>query len=1130
MSSKNNVDLSKLTAEQLLKFIQSRNLTDELVKETKTVKKSAKVISTKHQDDKPLRVLPTNPKQPHKKTVPAFAEGPKPVPFKDVIAQIEGKKSRSKKTPKHEPEPEPFIPAKKLNIANLQNLFKDPQDKVIENRKPYYKEKQSIKLKNQGEKYFKRYNSVRYSYTPNHQLDALTAPETISKTIMKAYNNIKAESTNRYPQGFVIFAHPSFTVTTTSEHNVKRIAKKQKETVKSYISFNITDPTLSTLEKQLHHSILGKFHEGKSTNTSPVIFDSVRFLVTPLQKKGGCDPRGKNYETIKYKNRTVTLFSPKSSNNNCLFMAFAYCLGISGTKLNFPKIRKELDIPDGKINYDQIDKIAEYFYDSPLLNEDFKRDILDSRNTKDKPKIPFILLNQKQDIIKAHNIPLAEVHIILVNDHYYVVKTQEKKRCLECNKTLNLENDTHKCSNKKISYHHIQHKKQIDCVCMAPCEDKKIIDKDNIIFFDLETFQDTVTHVPYACGYCIGEQEVFIDYGENCMNNLIDLLLSTEDKTLVSFNGSGFDHYFLVSALNERNFDIKNMINCDGNLLSFTFGKNIKVFDLYKFINSSLDSACDAFNIKNAKMSYDILKIQSWEDTLSYRSEVEEYLKYDVLSLRELFFTFNQSVYDYDHVNVTSFCTLGDMAYKLWQSTLTDLVEIPDLEKYEFIRKGLYGARTYPQQRNYESQYHQQVQDGEMSYEELKKTGDYVHNVDVTSLYPASMRGYDFCDVKYPTGFSRWSDNPKEEYDNGKLGYYEITFKCPDIRIPVLPRKKNNDLGLEWSVSDGKGIYSSVDIENAITSGYEVTFINTCLVWDKSGDIFGKYIDRYYKLKQDAEKEGNKVRRSIAKLMLNVLYGKTMQRANFEKTIIVNSYQHLLDNLVENDITQIHYLKNDKLLITFTAKDKNDRITKPAQLGGFILSYSRRIMLDYMKVIDPSLKSMIFTYTDTDSLHLMAKDAQKLIDKGYIVSKKDAKLGYLCNDLDDDGIITKEINLAPKCYYNEYITNDNKYHDLGDSSYKCKGIPKKALTPELFTEFDNCKEEDETNVIKFNGLKRKHKTLTMADKDNGVDHFSIVNVTQTRTFMKSDWEGMNFCDNQWYPNRSHSDDDDEYIL
>ena len=129
-------------------------------------------------------------------------------------------------------------------------------------------------------------------------------------------------------------------------------------------------------------------------------------------------------------------------------------------------------------------------------------------------------------------------------------------------------------------------------------------------------------------------------------------------------------------------------------------------------------------------------------------------------------------------------------------------------------------------------------------------------------------------------------------------------------------------------------------------------------------------------------------------------------------------------------------------------------------------------------LFDPELKSMIFTYTDTDSLHLYGQDAEKLIEKGYIVSKENSKLGYLCNDIDKgDGLITKEINLAPKCYYYEYFTNDNKLHSDGDATFKCKGIPKKVLNAELFKNLEsNDSESICNNVVEFSGLKKKPRT------------------------------------------------------
>eukprot|EP00054_Salpingoeca_dolichothecata_P031101 m.259421 g.259421 ORF g.259421 m.259421 type:complete len:143 (+) comp26772_c1_seq21:1836-2264(+) len=134
--------------------------------------------------------------------------------------------------------------------------------------------------------------------------------------------------------------------------------------------------------------------------------------------------------------------------------------------------------------------------------------------------------------------------------------------------------------------------------------------------------------------------------------------------------------------------------------------------------------------------------------------------------------------------------------------------------------------------------------------------------------------------------------------------FYEINFKCPrKLRVATLPRKKPTG-GFEWSLYDGARVYTSVDIENAIDNGHEVEFINSCLVWDQSGDVFSKYIDKYYKLKEDATEEKNEVKRSIAKLMLNALYGKTLQSARYTDHKLINNKVQFNDFLRDQKLVE----------------------------------------------------------------------------------------------------------------------------------------------------------------------------------------------------------------------------------
>lgn len=897
----------------------------------------------------------------------------------------------------------------------------------------------------------------------------------ISDTIFNLYSNIYSKFKNIYNQGFdtVIKIFYEY-IDANGDIKPGSITMRQ-------------NPTIEDIKNKIFEKIINK-HIGVD-DYIPTL-DSIQISIYGLSEKGGCASCKKNVDKLRYRDRTVKLISPKSSNNNCLFMCFAHFLDIKGNTLKFSDIRKDLGIKEGMIEYTDVKKVADYF------------------------KCGYVLLNQQQKIISFKDLKnKPTVHIMLMKEHYYIVEYIDYFHCEMCNKKLLTSNTTHVCSNKKITYHRKRNLKKTEFVDMIDCKDKEKIKEDTMIFFDLETFQDKICHVPYACGFSHGDHKnVDISYGKNCMDKFINHIIKQKNKIICAYNGSGFDFYMLISHLKDLNITITNLIMNAGRIMSFRFGKEgeeNKIFDLYLFIMSSLDKACEAYNIENKKMKFDVLKIQSWEDSEKYKSEIEPYLKYDVLSLSELFFTFNDSIYEQDNVNITKFITLSNMAYSLWQKSLVDLIEILDMEKYEFSKRGTYGARCYPMKRKFKSKYYDDIVNEKMSYEELKKTNEFIYNADVKSLYPASMAGVDgLLDVKYPTGKSRWSDKPEEEFKKNKCGFYEINYTPPkDIIIPVLPRKTALG-GLEWSLFDGSGVFTNVEIKNALSVGYKITFINRCLVWDTTSDkVFKAYVEKYYKLKETAEKNNNPVMRAIAKLLLNAMYGKTLQRAIFQTTNVINDYNELLDFFKNYEITDHNILSENKLLLSGITLDKESKITKPCQLGAFVLSYSREIMLNYMKIIDPTLKTHVFSYTDTDSLHIMGEHYKKLLELGMI----EDSLGYLDNDIKKDGIIIYENNLGPKCYIYEYINNKNELYTDDKAIMKCKSIPHKCLNHTMYEIYKDIE------PVKFSSLKKKHTSLTKADIEKGVSFFSIVNNTQKRTFNKTEWAGMNFINNCFYP-------------
>jgi len=504
--------------------------------------------------------------------------------------------------------------------------------------------------------------------------------------------------------------------------------------------------------------------------------------------------------------------------------------------------------------------------------------------------------------------------------------------------------------------------------------------------------------------------------------------------------------------------------------------------------------------------------MQTWADTETYKPQVIPYLKSDVLGLKEVFEKFNTVIYNEYKINVTNYVTISHMSYEIWSSRLKHKIEVPaDIEKYRYIRKTIYGGRTYPLQAEFVSENLTELLSGEMTHQQLQENGDYIFNADATSLYPASMAGTDLMPVSYPTGLSRWSEKGEYEFENGKMGFYDITFSPPkDIRHPIIPRKTKNG-GVEWSLLDGTGIYNSVDIQNAIDIDYKITFNGKCLVYDTEADVFSAYINDIFKKKEKADREKNEVQKAIWKLFLNALYGKTLQRAIFGTSTIINNITEFYTFGRDYDISDFQILDNDKVLLTGEAKEtfEEEKITKPSQLGSFVTAYSRRLMLFFMKSVDPTLKSQIYTYTDTDSLHLKSEAHKILVSKGLILPKSDSRLGYLCSDIKNEGLIYYERNMGPKSYRYEYVDNKDM---LVDSTMKTKGIPSRLLKKEYF-------DVDNKPVVEMDGLRKINKRISKADDSNGIAHFSIANHTMRRTFHATIWTGMDFNSKtgEYYP-------------
>ncbi|ESO99376.1 hypothetical protein LOTGIDRAFT_158463 [Lottia gigantea] len=177
-------------------------------------------------------------------------------------------------------------------------------------------------------------------------------------------------------------------------------------------------------------------------------------------------------------------------------------------------------------------------------------------------------------------------------------------------------------------------------------------------------------------------------------------------------------------------------------------------------------------------------------------------------------------------------------------------------------------------------------------------------------------------------------------------------------------------------------------------------------------------------LRNKYKREGNIVGSNCMKLLGNSLYGKSIQKdifttrhlwneatlqANFDSR--VKTYEKINDTqyIVETEIEEKEITTEDR---------KSTRLT-PSHLGSFVLSHSKKIMNNFIHVINGFYKPEIY-YTDTDSLYISSKNWKKL-NRAGLVSEKDYCKGK--NDYGDGGIIFG-LYLAPKVKYNIVLTSD----------------------------------------------------------------------------------------------------------
>jgi len=740
-------------------------------------------------------------------------------------------------------------------------------------------------------------------------------------------------------------------------------------------------------------------------------------------------------------------------------------------------------------------------------------------------------------LMGSNKFQLPPINILITNSHCAIIDDVSVKDfgcCIRCRTWIKVTNNDHfnncnlcrKCGRRFSPNHKCPKAKEYARKTVkknTKLNHSSFTCGSNVYFADLETFPDAdqVMQVYSAAIISIttltAEDPIeHVRCEEYCGPGGFDRFcqyLMTLTGTVVFYNGSRFDLFFVLKWIIEQRIQIKSYMKdskCN-KIISLEVG-NIKFWDMCLFTLGSLASTCKAFKVpaKFCKKDFDHSLIKNWDDVFNNRDTIIEYNSYDVISLGFAFKAFSSTIFKLYQFNVTEAVTLSNMAYGIWTNkyateALLSQIMIPDRETYDFVRRGLFGGRCCPQKSYFISREYSSVigvleNDNRLmtNVEVYSYVTDYLVYLDVVSLYPySSVLG------EFPIGTPKMlsggalirllrkfpsttlTDHEKEFV---KCCIAEVDVDCPDDLItPFLLARSEKGALIHDLLPKRHQVYDGATMLEALRLGYTFKKVHKCLKFKKLGNPLRTYMEYAFAQKNISEKGSCEY--ACHKYLMNGLTGK------FSQAIIEGDWKIFYDDSALRElkdygsILQFEWLLNDEGAdIGFAAEIRNDKAgpNKPLQLGVSILAHSRVLMSIYTDFIggyrDP--KAMSY-YGDTDSMIVHSSAYIKAMEKDVTHQIFGDDFGRLSNEYKNCKII-KAVFLSPKTYCLEILSSECKVR----WSIRAKGVPQDISDVDVE---DYYKNHDQDIVETESDLKTINYTLFDA-QDNFLSSRKYLNM------------------------------------
>lgn len=484
-----------------------------------------------------------------------------------------------------------------------------------------------------------------------------------------------------------------------------------------------------------------------------------------------------------------------------------------------------------------------------------------------------------------------------------------------------------------------------------------------LITFDTETkgFRKGLRCITW----CYNHETYFSQNPEDFFNFITERA-NPDNKLILAAHNLTFDIRYLDTAWQElhhapfMNLTHARTIMVHGKTYRVPMaGYNIEFKDTLRLLPSSLDTLSKEFSVAHPKIDLiEHAKSLGYASSWQYLSDApidDEYIAYaktDALALYEImeaYAGYIEEVYSsasFDEIwnKALNSPTAPSMAMSLFKefhpnSYAKYIGEYKNSEgkkkharifgrAHELVREAIHGGRT------------------EKFVDRLKK--GYVY--DVNSLYPSVM----FLNP-YPVGKSIYYQGEQAEaifsHMKKNLGIVNAYVKVPPMHIPPLGIVVEGKLTYPTGTFNWQG--TSVELRYAESLGVKILKVHEVVLWTRKSYVYKDYIEHWSKAKEQASREKEEGKRTLAKNFQNQLFGKSIQNPEITKYVT---------ELEDDDITV------GKPLIYagtkhYQVKRKGYAEYYQPQIGCFVTSYARIALHQAMMACEGTV-----AYCDTDSI------------------------------------------------------------------------------------------------------------------------------------------------------------------